>query len=294
MHRCDLSSYDGTRLRVYEGGNPRGSPVVLVNGLGGNVITWRPLVRALEPHHHVVCFDYRGLFGSDPAMDGDYSIPAHARDLAAVLDAYGMARPTLIGWSMGVQVILEHLREQPHRASAFVAINGTPGAPFRTVFDQNLHAEMHAIFRVIKAHWRKVRFVRPFVRDRRVVSLFLEVLKGVGLTSSAVDRELFYELGMEWIELDLGIYSRIFHALADHDATDVLRRVRVPSLLVGGDKDLMTPLHRTALMASEIPRGEMLVVPGGTHFSLVEYPERIVPRVVDFVGRAPDSMRLAA
>lgn len=294
MHRSDLASYDGTQLRLYEGGNPNGPPVVLVNGLGGNITTWRPLIRALEAEHHVLCFDYRGLFGSMPAVNGDYSIESHARDLRHVLDTFGLERPLLVGWSMGVQVILEHLRTQPHRASGFVAINGTPGAPFRTAFDRNLHDEMHAIFSVVKRHWRVARFVRPFARDRRLVHLFIEVLKRVGLTSPAVDRELFYELGQEWIRLDLGIYSRIFHALADHDATDVLRSVRVPSLLVGGDKDLMTPLHRTQLMAAEIPGGELLVVPGGTHFSLVEYPERILPRVVRFLGQTPTALQLAA
>jgi pimeloyl-ACP methyl ester carboxylesterase len=285
----DFVTSDGTRLTLFSGGTGRHGldrsrpTIVLCNGLGGNATCWQPFAEDMSGDFNLLCWDYRGLFRSDPSANGRYDIAQHASDLLELLDAHHIDQPILVGWSMGVQVILEHLRHAPHRASAFVALNGTPGTPFRTVFDADNHDRMQAVFSGIARHWTKARWMRPFARLGPLVNLFIDVAQRLGLASRALDRKLFRELGEAWVELDLGVYSQIFTHLSEHDATAVLRRVTVPSLLVGGDADTMTPLHRTTMMASEIPGSELLVIRGGTHFSPVEYPHVILPRVRRFL-----------
>ncbi len=294
MLRSDLVSFDGTRLSVLRGGTPGRTPIVFVNGLGGNISTWRPLTSGLESAFDLVCFDYRGLFGSGPSSSAGYGIDVHSRDLGAVIDQLRLDKPVLIGWSMGVQVILEFLRDRPGDASAFVGLNGTPGHPFRTAFGRDLDGVGRVIFDLMGRHWQKARWLEPVTRQRIVMDTFIEVVTTLGLTSPGLDRQIFRELGTEWVKLDLGIYSEIFQHLARHDASDVLESLALPSLLVGGGADRMTPAHRTELMASRVPGAELLIVPGGTHFSLVEFPDVILPRVLSFLEVNRPSVWLAA
>ena len=68
-----------------------------------------------------------------------------------------------------------------------------------------------------------------------------------------------------------------------HDATDLLPSVRVPTLVVAGERDLFTPLARSEEMAKAIPGAELLVLQGGSHAALVEQPETIGAAVEKFL-----------
>ena len=286
MRPTDLISFDGTRLTVFEGGTPQGPPMILVNGLGGNLSAWHHVVQRFQHEFRLFTFDYRGLYTSDPATDmRRYRIEDHAQDLTCLIERYELHRPVLVGWSMGVQVSLEYLRQSPDGAAALVAINGTPGFPFHTAFDRNLHRQLRLTFRTIQRHWRKAMWAKSVVARDQVVQSFIRTVQWAGLASRRLDRRVFRELAMQFVNLDLGIYSEIFNRLGEHDATDVLPTLRVPALLIGGDRDRMTPMHRTALMAGQIPDSELLAVRGGTHFTPVEYPEQVNNAVASFLDR---------
>ena len=112
-----------------------GPPLVLANGLGGPFVSWRHQVDYLRDRHRIVSWDYRGLYGSsrpsgDPPRVG---VDAHVDDLERVLEATGIERAAFIGWSMGVQVILELYERRPEIVTHLVLINGTYGKPLTTV-----------------------------------------------------------------------------------------------------------------------------------------------------------------
>ncbi|MGD0196325.1 MAG: alpha/beta fold hydrolase [Solirubrobacteraceae bacterium] len=112
------------RLVAQEAG--RGIPLV---GLHGLTATRRYVLmgsRALERNgHDVVLYDARGHGASSPPPDGDYSYAALAADLEHVLDAYGLARPILVGVSMGAHTAVRFALERPERVAGLVLV--TPG-----------------------------------------------------------------------------------------------------------------------------------------------------------------------
>ena len=71
--------------------------------------------------------------------------------------------------------------------------------------------------------------------------------------------------------------------LNEHDGEPALSRILAPLLFVAGDKDRMTPASIKKVIAERVPRAEIFVVPGGTHYSLLEYPELVVARVERFL-----------
>jgi non-heme chloroperoxidase len=103
---------DGTRLAVYEWGNPAGPEVVLVHGFAQCHLCFEPQFRSdLARHFRLIAYDQRGHGGSEqPADPACYrGSRVWADDLAAVLDARGLKRPVLAGWSMGGRVIRQYL-----------------------------------------------------------------------------------------------------------------------------------------------------------------------------------------
>jgi pimeloyl-ACP methyl ester carboxylesterase len=128
-----VTGADGTSLSAWStpGG---GTPVLLCNGLGASPSAW-PAVVARASGCQVVGWDYRGLGASrrpgDPAR---VQVEDHAADARAVLDAFGLASATVVGWSLGVNVAFELALEEPERVSGVLAVAGVPGGSFSSLF----------------------------------------------------------------------------------------------------------------------------------------------------------------
>lgn len=155
--RSDIRAPDGTRLAVYEWGDPAGPEVVLVHGFAQSHLCFEPQIRSdLVRHCRVVAFDMRGHGAS--AQPDDPSAYQGSRvwadDIAAVLAAKRLARPVLVGWSMGGRVIRQYL--MTHGDAQLAGVNFVasqviedpscrgPGAPKPTPETQSLAEEIEA------------------------------------------------------------------------------------------------------------------------------------------------------
>ncbi|MBS0518009.1 MAG: alpha/beta hydrolase [Proteobacteria bacterium] len=104
----DVRTPDGVRLSARRYGDPAHPEILLIHGLGQSRLSWELQTgSALARRFHIVTFDLRGHGDSDkPENASAYGDPARwADDLKAVIDAAGLHRPTLVGWSLGGLVI---------------------------------------------------------------------------------------------------------------------------------------------------------------------------------------------
>ncbi len=103
---------DGTKLAAYEWGNPAGPEIVLVHGFAQSHLCFAPQVSsALARDFRIVAYDLRGHGASEkpPEAKAYQGSEVWAKDLAAVLEAKGLKRPVLVGWSMGGRIIRQYL-----------------------------------------------------------------------------------------------------------------------------------------------------------------------------------------
>jgi pimeloyl-ACP methyl ester carboxylesterase len=155
--RSDIRAPDGTRLAVYEWGDPSGPEIVLVHGFAQSHLCFEPQLRSeLARRCRVVAFDMRGHGASaQPADASAYQgSRVWADDIASVLAAKRLERPILVGWSMGGRVIRQYLMN--HGDAGIAGINFVasqviedsrcrgPGAPKPTPEDQTLAEEIEA------------------------------------------------------------------------------------------------------------------------------------------------------
>jgi pimeloyl-ACP methyl ester carboxylesterase len=105
------------------GGAIAGLPVLLLHGLSQQRAFWEPVVRRLRSRP-VAAMDQRGHGETDTALDRDFSVPACAADVVAVLDSLGWDRAVVVGHSWGASVALETAASAHDRVAAAVLVDG--------------------------------------------------------------------------------------------------------------------------------------------------------------------------
>lgn len=280
-----IRSHDGTELSVQVGGD--GPLVVLANGLGGSLGAWRPFLERFGDGRRIASWDYRGLYRSGPPPHPDaVTVEDHAGDLTAVLAWLGGGPAVLIGWSMGVQVVVTHALRQPDDVRALVLVAGAPGDPLAGV----LHTT--ASRRVVPPLTRAIEAVAvPFGLLMRTVTAaplpVAKALRAVGILAERADLDVFGDLAHDFGRLDWGTYMRSIRAMGSHDAWARLSELRTPTLVVGGTADLFLPVATLEAMAAAIPGSDLCVLPGGTHYLPVELPAELAACVDGFLDRLP-------
>jgi pimeloyl-ACP methyl ester carboxylesterase len=116
----------GTMIGLLDYGEPPGQseapPLVLLHGIRDLAWSMDPIAQALRDRYRVLAPDLRGHGASD--HPGAYTFPHYAADLHCVLDRLAIARPTLVGHSLGGQIVCAYAGLFPERARAVVTIEG--------------------------------------------------------------------------------------------------------------------------------------------------------------------------
>jgi pimeloyl-ACP methyl ester carboxylesterase len=292
--RC-VVSFDGTHIAyTFLGAAKKSQPtVVLCAGYVCPDNFWRYLAPALAKKYRVLVWNYRGSGASgSPREPGyrarnytaeDFTMDKYARDLKEILDHEGISDIVLIGHSMGVQVCLESYRLMPERVRAIVSVTGPYASPLRTFYNSTLGPRIFPAARLMMS-----LFPRPLLVVWR--ALFRSGLPhpgaiklgALGPKAKAEDMRPYYD---HMAELDLLVMMKMVEGMHLHSAEDLLRSIDAPTLVIVGDRDNFTPPWLGRVMASRIPIAELVVVPGGTHGTIIEEPKIVNKAITDFLTR---------
>jgi pimeloyl-ACP methyl ester carboxylesterase len=279
-----LRSFDGTEIAYQVRG--RGPVVVLANGLGGFYEAYKPIYDALGERYRIVCWDYRGIFRSQVPRDrSTLAVPFHCDDLERILDHEGIDRAVFIGWSMGVQVNFEFFRKRRDRMDALVAIGGTFGSPFSSVLSSRM--VQYAIPSVLRAIRAQAPLVNHATRTLAGWNGIIPTIKRLGIVSPDLDDAAFREVLAGFATVDWRVYSHALTLLGTHDARDVLPQIDMPALIMAGDRDLLVPPVIAEQTHRAIPGSRLVMVEGGTHYALMEYPKVFGQELLAFLAQVP-------
>lgn len=290
LEQRHLTVRDGTRIGYQTCG--QGPAVVLANGLGGTYVAFRHLIQRLGGYR-VLAWDYRGLYSSTAPPDPRADTVAHqVADLVELLDHEGIDRAVVVGWSMGVQVAFELCRGHQHRVAGIYAINGTSGKAFHTVMSSRVvHKVIPVLLRLIRAQSDLAGRVARVVAGSDTL---VTAMKRFGLVSDRIDLEVFRHVAAGFKTIDWRIYSDLLARLDEHDATDVLPSVVVPTTIITGDRDLMTPPVTAERIHRAIAGSRLVMIEGGSHYTPVEFPAILQDELGRLLDRIPGWERPAA
>lgn len=267
--------HDGSELRYTSAG--RGLPVLLFNGLGGPSSVWRGLVSHFASRYRFLSWEYRGLGGDRPRAR---SVSEHAADASAILAAEQVARAALVGWSMGVPVALEVFHREPEKVASLVFIGGAARAAWANGASQAFAGKL--IARAIRLLQRTPGLTGFAVRGGLHSPEAFTWARRLGLLGERVDAEAFATITRSFLAVDVPAYLETLRRLAEHDATDVLRHIDVPALVIAGDRDPFTPRASMERMVNDIAGAEYLLLPGAGHYAQLDCEERVHLRIEKF------------
>jgi pimeloyl-ACP methyl ester carboxylesterase len=276
---------DGTRIHWTAVGT--GAPaLVCCDGIGCDGFAWKYIVRDFATRHRIVRWHYRGHGRSGIPRDATrVGFDDISSDLECVLQATRTSGAVLLGHSMGVQVALEHHRRRPEQVLALVLICGSSGLLLDTFHDSN--ALRILLPSMIAAAEKYPQAMSLIWRLAASGELAYQIATHFEVNGRLVRRDDFLPYFRHLAGMDPQLFLGMLKHASEHSALDHLPHVDVPTLVVAGTDDTFTPYRLSEEMASRIPGGELLTVPGGTHVAPIEQPELITLRLEKFLARIP-------
>lgn len=275
---------DGTPIAYGVAGS--GETLLLANGFSTSNFFWNYLHPRWTKGHRVVTFDYKGHGRSEAARSpAAASIPAAADDLLRVMDAAQVESATLVGFSMGCQVILEAYRLAPKRVRALIPLLGPAGRVFdsalrplgvgRAIYRlmRDLPTDVFAPLLRLSAQAARLPGAIPIARKLRII----------GPKTRRCDVAHYIN---HFQTVDPQTIANMAVSAQEHCTDDLRPSISCPVLIITGGSDMFAPLDQTGrLMHQTIPGSEHVVLPDGTHTSLFDYPVRISNEVESFLKR---------
>jgi len=251
-------------------------PVVFVHGLGGQWQNWLENIPRLALDRRVIAMDLPG-FGltPEPSDDERITIPRYGQYVNELCDKLGLGQIELVGNSMGGYIAAEVAIQFPERVERLVLVSAagissaeTPEAPILTA-----GRVVTAIATNAASRFRRLA-ARPVTRH---LSLIL-----VARHPAALKPDLVYEGFMKGAGKPG--FDDALRASLDYDFRDRLPEVKVPTLIVWGEKDSIIPVRDADEFERLIEDSRKVVMKDTGHISMAERPETFNDLLVDFLA----------
>lgn len=265
-------------------GDPSNPPLLLVMGLGMQLIHWdlELCEQLAERGFHVIRFDNRDAGHSTKVdapvpdlrramlgfrLNAPYLLSDMADDAFALLDHLGIEAAHVVGASMGGMIAQTMAIERPERVLSLVSIMSTTGD--RRVGRPKL--------RVLGVLMRQA----PRERDP-YIERFVRIFRAIGSPGFPLDEERIRELAAATWERGheaAGTGRQLAAIMASGDRTAQLRSVSVPATVLHGRADPLVPFRAGRATAAAIPDARLIAVDGMGH----DLPREVWPRLIDAV-----------
>jgi pimeloyl-ACP methyl ester carboxylesterase len=240
-----------------------GPPLVLVPGLAGGFELLGPLAALLAPHFRVISYQLRGEDDCF-ALRRRFGLADLVADLHEFLDWRGLERPALLGVSFGGVLALELAVRHPGRIRA-LCVQGT-GAVLERGLLQRVTSLVLARF--------------PLPTDSPFVNQFFNLLFGGRRTPEPLVRFVTRQC---W-QTDQSVMAHRFAMLDGFDIRAQLDRVRVPTLAVAGDRDMLVSPRSLNALAHGIKGSRLETLGGCGHLAFVTRPDLVAEQVRQAIG----------
>ncbi len=231
----------------------KGVPVLFLHGFPHNRSLWSPQLGALAAPARTICMDLRGFGESAP--DGPGGVDGYADDAAKLLDALNIERAVVIGLSMGGYAALAFWRRHRDRVRALVFCDTRATADNEAA--RAARGEMQAL-----------------AEERGSMAVANQMISGmVGRTTREKNPELVDELHrMMSLAPVRGIVDALEALKQRPDSTAMLGTIDVPTLIIVGDEDVLTPVKDARAMHLAITGSRLEIITGAGHVSNMERP----------------------
>lgn len=265
---------NGVTLAYYTRG--QGQPLVMINGFISTMSLWDPLlVEALASNHQLIMFDHRGVGLSTDTAENNTTIPQMADDTAALIQALGLAKPDVLGWSMGARIAQQLVIRHPDAVGKIVLCAPNPGGSHSIPADQDVEDKLNDPNLPMEG---KIGLVFPDAAGgvKAGQEIFARVL-AAGKDGRAPND---FEVSKQTTERQDRARTTLW--TADETNFENLKNISNPVLVTDGRYDVIDKPANALLIAQQIPFAWLAFFNGG-HAFMFQEPERFAGTVNAFL-----------
>lgn len=263
-----LTSGDAQIFYEVRGSGPL---LVLLHPYPTNHRFWAPLVASIEQDYTLLIPDLRA-HGASSTGKGPATMEKHAADLLRLCDAADVKKTIFFGVSIGGYILFEFWRRHRERVQALI------------LCDTRAQADT--------TEGRASRLTIADEVEVRGPDDYLDGMmpKLLGESTRRNRPDLVQQTRGMMAEMKLAGIAAALRGMAGRpDSVATLATINVPSLVVVGEEDTLTPVADAELMARLIPGSRMAKIPAAGHYAPFEQPERVLDVLRDFLNRLTDS-----
>lgn len=248
-------------------GQRTGTPVVLIHGFPFSREMWGPQVDALKETCYVVTYDVRG-HGNSAVGDGQYTLEFFVDDLIGLLDHLKLSSVVLAGLSMGGYIALRTIERHPERVRALVLCDtrseadNNDGKVRRAT--QAKAVKWDGMEGFADAFLGTVFHTKSFETHPDEIALIRRIIESTSPTAVA---------------------GTLIALAARTDTTASLFNIKVPTLVLVGQHDAITPPSSSQAIQEKIANAEIHIIPRAGHMSNLENSEEFNRHLMEFLAR---------
>ncbi len=247
----------------------QGPPLVLLHPFPAHHEFWKALAGPLATRYRVVLPDLRG-HGDSGAGEGPATMEKHAADLARVCDHAKIGRAIFAGVSIGGYILFEFWRRSRPRVAALILSDTRPQADTREGRANRLQAAEDVL----------QGGPEPFI-DGMLPKLLGESTRHSRPDLVRAARDMMLQMSAEDIaQVQQGMAAR-------PDSVETLKTINVPTLLMAGSEDTLTPVADAEFMRRHIAGSQLRVVARAGHYAPFEQSEAVLPLLRQFLDPLP-------
>lgn len=256
---------EGRAVAYREAGT--GAPLVLLHGIGNQSGSWVQQLESLAGRHRLVAWDAPGYGGSDPLPQEAPVAADYARALAALLDALGLERATLVGSSLGCLVAASFAAAAPARAAGLALLNPAGG---------------HA---ALDPRERQEKLAARLSMLERLGPQGMARSPSPGLLSAHAPDAARALAAWSTASLRPAGYAQAARMLSTGHLAGDAPRYPGPVLVVGSGADTVTPPPACRAIAAAFAQGDYLEIPDVGHLAYIEAPAEVNALIAAFAAR---------
>lgn len=243
-----MPSVQANGINVFYREAGEGEPVLLIQGLEVDHRGWAAQVPALKPYFRCISFDNRDI-GQTDFVPAGYTIRDMAGDAVGVLDALGIERAHVVGFSMGGSIAQRVAIEHPERVNklALLSTLATGDGHFRALNEGRSHQRAALDLET----YTRASFPLVYTaRDYAVPGQVEDIIQRVIANPTPQPNEAF---------------ARQIQALTSYDGEGDLGRITAPTLILCGDEDVLTPPRFSRILNERIKDSKLVLVHEAGH-----------------------------
>jgi pimeloyl-ACP methyl ester carboxylesterase len=252
-------------LSVYLSGNEKSKSIIFIHGFPYDHFMWDEQIEYLAGKYFCVTYDIRGLGGSN-AGDGQFTMEMFVDDLESIVDNLNLDRPVLCALSMGGYISLRAMERFQNKFSGLILCDTKPGA------DDNAGKikRASAIKQINSGDFEN--FIETFV-----LNCFGEMF--------VKEKNVEYRKVVERSKKNdpVGIKGGLLAMAGRTDTTENLSKINLPTLIICGSEDKLTPPEIMKPIAEIIPNSNFVLVESAGHMTPVENPKTVNSAIIDFL-----------